>query len=1673
MIQKLRLALSALLLTVSVGLSAQSWADFTDTYMKNAGLTSLDGWTHEYDKVGNNPDHKTDGDVPVIEYYHTWGDPGAPIGTTKNFTLKQTVTLPAGDYKLSWHGFYREGDPGTGVNTKTYIFAGENTKYIVGLNSDGVGAYTGSKDLYKAANAFSKGAFLNELEFTVSAEGAVEIGLKGYIDTYRGWAIVGPAKLYKKVEFFTAYSQALAEANAVSALKMSVDAKAALEAAIAEHGSHTAATAAETLTASTDALLAAITAANTSVSFYASGKISLDAYHAILDNTNVYTAATYETLKATVDAWQAAWDGGTLAETIVDPSKATGWHAATIYDDMLISAWTKNGAAVGVENWNSLHVNTWSTEGINDGSNFLVPFLEYWVGDGESLGADSFVASVATGKPSQNYSVEAVVRVRVKNGASAPAVGATFFAGKGAAESACAGKQVGSSPFYLDTITFKGVSTPEGVLNITLDVVADNNINWVAFKNVTYTEFANTEAETKLDSVLALAAAVDTEKLSATVKTMLADSIAAAVVARNSFDQEAIVAAQATIENMLAVCAKVAANYDAAQGMLKLMESTNVYTPEAFAAYKAVYDSWENGTLTADLDNPYTDHEWHAANIFDDFLLSAWKTGGVQAKEFDTNLYINTWSEEVVNAAAGFGQPFFEYWTNDDKKLAANVMTATVNTGKPNQKYVARALLFVRQTTAETGACQGITFKAGDGAEVNVCTGIHDGSRRYYGEFTAFGNSDADGNLTLTFEVKEGTNLSWLGFENVKFEELNISEAQFNLQDVIAKAKEIDQDMLMESVADSLNTLITAGETAIANGVDAEMIAAATALTDYIVVAKESEASNKAIANGVEVNSLSGWATTIAGSFHVNTWSDEADASGVKPPFVENWVAKPGPLTNGSTTYTLNGVKPGTYVVSAFLRVYSEGGSEPTDGLKMSVNDGVAKSVLPEGTQFDYNGMKGVFGTFSALGTVGEDGKLVVKFDVENAVFNWVAYKSFTFTKIDAVAEVENIAALKALSTAQNFALKLDNTKVTLLRGGVMGSTVILEDESGAFEFSGVAPAAIQQGALVSGTLYGGVAVRRGTVAIMANDATAASVVVAGEGTAEPTEMTLAEANKPENNLRYIKVVAPKLGYVDGYAQIADTTGAIDFVDQYMLWPTESDGWTLIFSEEGYEWVAGIYNYAAPDAWAPATFNVLAWEETPFIGKKWNFRNWSAETKAQLAEEASNYSVEDAAAADDKNAITLWRSYEKANGSEPDKGGAAYWYGTALEAGSEVTADSVAIAELAGLEFGPVAAGALAIAIDYPSTSIGTYAGPSYLWFGGKNNSVVIPDVTPGAVVTMEVESHKSSDGRGMALTVNGEKVAPIEGSETPTVLDTVVWVVPAGYTTVDLTFTNNNGCHIYSIKVDEKNAALDTQTYGSIAELKKFNEEMGRNVYLTLDSTMITVAQQARFGGTIIVMEDSTAAIQVEESWGGSFPEALKVQNTVVKGKVYGEVYYDSYNGVVYFNPVEATLDNSVVETIEGAVPEPTVMTFAEADKKENDKRYIKIEDVSVAYDSENFYSVVQGTDSLSFSDDFQVMAYDETTYDMVLSANGYKWMTGIFTWGTDPEWGAVSYFAPLTLEAKENTPDGINSVNANVNVLNGDVYTVNGVKVRKAGQSLKGLKGLYIINGKKVVIK
>lgn len=237
-------------------------------------------------------------------------------------------------------------------------------------------------------------------------------------------------------------------------------------------------------------------------------------------------------------------------------------------------------------------------------------------------------------------------------------------------------------------------------------------------------------------------------------------------------------------------------------------------------------------------------------------------------------------------------------------------------------------------------------------------------------------------------------------------------------------------------------------------------------------------------------------------------------------------------------------------------------------------------------------------------------------------------------------------------------------------------------------------------------------------------------------------------------------------------------------------------------------------------------------EENPDVQeyRKWDFTAWSTTTQTNLEAEASKYVSEPWPAAGTE---TGWRRYEKDGGatdSEPLRApNTIYWYGSKIASPAELKANGAVIEETKGLLFNNVTKlnNTFAIAIDYPETGIGTYAGGSYLWLNGADLQITIPTVQPGQKVLMEVESHKSSEARGVKLSVNGEEI----GSCLPKGKTTYEWTVPLnlGSKPVDVLVSATAGCHIYLIEVG--NADLIST---GIANFEADGGKLRSNVYTT-----------------------------------------------------------------------------------------------------------------------------------------------------------------------------------------------------------------------------------------------
>ena len=198
----------------------------------------------------------------------------------------------------------------------------------------------------------------------------------------------------------------------------------------------------------------------------------------------------------------------------------------------------------------------------------------------------------------------------------------------------------------------------------------------------------------------------------------------------------------------------------------------------------------------------------------------------------------------------------------------------------------------------------------------------------------------------------------------------------------------------------------------------------------------------------------------------------------------------------------------------------------------------------------------------------------------------------------------------------------------------------------------------------------------------------------------------------------------------------------------------------------------------------------------------WDFTKWSDATVANLKA--------DAAASKTSGWSDVEKKADAEAGADPTEASKDNCFWLQLEAApadGALTANGVVIEELKGLKFDAeyAAKRSLAIAVNYPSTSLGDYAGPAYLWLGGGGSKqtcpcFTIPGVKAGSKVTFEMESHKPSDARGIGLYKNSYEEANLIGEQfKPTVKATNTWDITED---CDVVVWNTSGCHIYKIEV-------------------------------------------------------------------------------------------------------------------------------------------------------------------------------------------------------------------------------------------------------------------------------
>lgn len=393
------------------------------------------------------------------------------------FDIYQSLNVPNGVYAFTAQGFYRQ-DGSDNENLPVFYVNDETTTFPLKTGSE--------NSMADAANSFDAGSYAIDPIYVEVTDGILRVGSRLENNT-NIWAIWANYSLtyygadasidaVKNSSVFTDLAKLIKEGEALLD-QVEVDkVKNALNKAI-EAGK--AAKSLDDCNAAMAALKEAVAAAEGSVK----AKDVLPKMKELVEMNNIATA---EALEEYYGQWVTKYQEGTItkaeASALQDPTALTGWHASLTCDDYLLSAWDAEP-----DFQSPYYINTWSVEGDKDGTNFHVPFIEYWTGDDSSLGEKTMTAAI-DGVPAGKYTVEAWVRVRMKNSGSAPTYGISMQANGSNPVDVCDGEEStdGTSTFFNKVYQIPVTIGADGALTVSFDIASDNNVSWLAIKNVRY-----------------------------------------------------------------------------------------------------------------------------------------------------------------------------------------------------------------------------------------------------------------------------------------------------------------------------------------------------------------------------------------------------------------------------------------------------------------------------------------------------------------------------------------------------------------------------------------------------------------------------------------------------------------------------------------------------------------------------------------------------------------------------------------------------------------------------------------------------------------------------------------------------------------------------------------------------------------------------------------------------------------------------------------------------------------------------------------------------------------------------------------------------------------------------------------------------------------------------------
>ena len=620
-------------------------------------------------------------------------------------------------------------------------------------------------------------------------------------------------------------------------------------------------------------------------------------------------------------------------------------------------------------------------------------------------------------------------------------------------------------------------------------------------------------------------------------------------------------------------------------------------------------------------------------------------------------------AENVMSLINDKGEPdgSFTYEKSEDTKTYYATMTADgqVNfCGNKNAGYISSIVIYAPGTvvvqptaayTAVNGASRTVTFtganlayntdgsdtytnfKDGDGNNVNKAEVTVSETTTYYVVSTN-GEQKSD---VLQFTIEAGTELS---LATPVASITKMGEGFARTYSVVCNNK----DVLLTPTAKLTYDFTPSGEGEAESGVECNGTIEATAAGTYVVTASAEGYTSTSVTidntKEYELTKAIDFTTLKAEDLSAN-WKKKAEGVSL-PGSSSQWPAKYGDVVADKYFYDFSAESASATDVLAGLNVeINKDGKAPvlftgfgmmypiyqmnaegedntenkvaiTDG-KLSIADGTADQV----GVYTYINNYGKNGTKTAI-VAGDKEFALYRFSdmlTKVEIYSPKAEETPTFTEVNSIAELR---AIKFASEWDEVPVKLNlhDAKITALHkssdyGMEMIDFAILEDATGAIDISslmmeataeGMLEGDFAEGSVLNGTLY---ATLNWPNSLWASEDTEKSQITLTPSTVVPTEATLAEVMKPENDLRLFKLQDVTIKNVGTEEtpdfDICQGEASIELRDAFAKW--KSDGSDM---PEKLKSVTGILyaGYESLDQETPKYFfTPLSYEETPAV----------------------------------------------------------------------------------------------------------------------------------------------------------------------------------------------------------------------------------------------------------------------------------------------------------------------------------------------------------------------------------------------------------------------------------------------------------------------------------------